>query len=55
MKLYVKLQMIAITPKYKTNQYYKECVTQKTLEAKHKTLNKHYYKFYIIAWSDGNT
>ena len=55
MKLYVKLQMIAITPKYKTNQYYKEFVTQKTLETKHKALNKHYYKFYIIAWSDGNT
>ena len=32
-----------------------EFVTQKTLETKHKALNKHYYKFYIIAWSDGNT
>ena len=36
--------MIAIKPKYKTKQYYKKCVTQKTLETKHKTLNtKHYY------------
>ena len=35
--------MIAIKPKYKTKQYYKKCVTQKTLERKHKTLNtKHY-------------
>ena len=44
MKLSVKLQMIAVKPKYKTRQYYKKCVTQKTLETKHKTLNtKHYY------------
>ena len=36
--------MIAIKPKYKTKQYFKKCVTQKTLETKHKTLNtKHYY------------
>ena len=39
MKLSVKLQMIAIKPKYT-----RICVTQKTLETKHKTLNtKHYY------------
>ena len=37
MKLSVKLQMIAIKPKYKTKQYYKKCITQKTLE--NKTLN----------------
>ena len=30
MKLSVKLQMIAIKPKYKTKQYYKTSVTQKT-------------------------
>ena len=36
MKLSVKLQMIAIKPKYKTKQYYKTCVTQKTLETKQK-------------------
>ena len=35
--------MIEIKPKYKTKQYYKKCVTQKTLEnktynIKHKTL-----------------
>ena len=28
--------MIAIKPKYKTKQYYKKCVTQKTLETKRK-------------------
>ena len=39
MKLSVKFQMIAIKPKYT-----RICVTQKTLETKHKTLNtKHYY------------
>ena len=39
MKISVKLQMIAIKPKYT-----RICVTQKTLETKHKTLNtKHYY------------
>ena len=51
MKLSVKLQMIAVKPKYKTRQYYKKCVTQKTLETKHKTLNtKHYYlkHYYFI-------
>ena len=36
MKLSVKLQMIAIKPKYKTKQYYKTSVTQKTLETKQK-------------------
>ena len=39
MKLSVILQMIAIKPKYKTKQYYKKYVMQKTLETKHKTLN----------------
>ena len=39
MKLFVILQMIAIKYKYKTKWYYKKCVTQKTLETKHKTLN----------------
>ena len=34
MKLSVILQMIE-NPKYKTEQYYKKCVTQKTLETKH--------------------
>ena len=39
MKLSVKFQMIAIKPKYT-----RICVTQKTLETKHKPLNtKHYY------------
>ena len=33
-----KLQMIAIKPKYKTKQYYKKCVTQKT---ENKTYIKH--------------
>ena len=33
MKLSVILQMIE-KPKYKTKQYYKKCVTQKTLETK---------------------
>ena len=42
MKLSVKSQMIAIKPEYKTKQYYKKCVTQKT-ETEDKTLNtKHY-------------
>ena len=35
MKLSVKLQMIVIKPKYKTKQYYKKFITQKTLETKH--------------------
>ena len=51
MKLSVKSEMIALKPKYKTKQYYKKCVTQKTLETKHKTLNtKHYYlkHYYFI-------
>ena len=44
MKLSVILQMIAMKSKYKTKQYYKKCVTQKTLDTKHKTLNiKNYY------------
>ena len=34
MKQSVKLQMIAIKPKYETKQYYKKCVTQKTLRNK---------------------
>ena len=37
MKLPLKSQIIEIKPKYKTKQYYKKCVTQKTLETKHKT------------------
>ena len=44
MKLPLKLHIVAINPKYKKKLYYKKCVTQKTLETKHKTLNeKHYY------------
>ena len=34
MKRSVKLQMIAVKPKYKTKQYYRKCVTQETLENK---------------------
>ena len=44
MKVSLELHFITIKPKYKTKQYYKKCVTQETLETKHKTLNtKHYY------------
>ena len=44
MKLSLKLHIVAIKFKYKTKQYYKKCVMQKTLDTKHKTLNtKHYY------------
>ena len=44
MKLSLKLHIVAIKSKYKTKQYYKKCVMQKTLDTKHKTLNtKHYY------------
>ena len=44
MKLSLKLHIVARNPKYKTKYYYKKCLTQKTLETKHKTLNtKHYY------------
>ena len=44
MKLSIKLQMIAVKPKYKTKQYYKKFVTEKSLETKHKTSKtKSYY------------
>ena len=44
MKLSLKLHVVAIKPKYKTKQYYKKCVTQKTLDTKHNILNtKQYY------------
>ena len=36
-KLSLKLDIIAIKPKYKRQLYYKKCVTQKTLESKHYT------------------
>ena len=39
MKLSLKLHIVVIKPKYRTKQYYKKCVTQKTLDTKHKTLN----------------
>ena len=36
--------MIAVKPKYKTKQYYKKFVTEKSLETKHKTSKtKSYY------------
>ena len=38
MKLPLKLHFTVIKPKYKTKQYYKKCVTQKTLETKHKNI-----------------
>ena len=41
MKLSLKLHFVAIKPKYKTKQYYKKCVTQKTLKTKHKNFIKH--------------
>ena len=38
MKVTLKLHIAVINPQYKTKQYYKKCVTQKTLGEKHKTL-----------------
>ena len=35
MKLFLKSQIVAIKPKYKTKQYYKKCVHKKTLVIKH--------------------
>ena len=32
-----KSHIVVIKPKYKTKQYYKKCVTQKKIDAKHKT------------------
>ena len=32
MKLSLILRIVVIKPKYKTKQYYKKCVTQKTLD-----------------------
>ena len=43
MKFLTLKNIVAMKPKYKTKQYYKKCVTQKTLETKHKTYTKHYY------------
>ena len=38
MKITLKVHIAVINPQYKTKQYYKKCVTQKTFGEKHKAL-----------------
>ena len=47
MKLSMKLQMIAIKPKYKKKIVLRD-VTQETLETKHKTLNTNHYYLEVL-------